>query len=743
MVVGANGTGKSTILNAICLGLGGEPKVLGRADDLRAFIMHGKNQAEIEIELTPRHPEDEPILLERYIDRNKGSDRGRGRGASSIYVNGKKSNAHEVRDLVMEQYNIQIDNLCTFLPQDKVGNFSGFTDQERLLETEKTLPRNQYFYKKHMELIAKEEEMSSYVSNVESTKDKLARKNHDCERLEVGRVREEERVMVQEQLQLLQKKQLWLEFDAEREKCVALKQRKDEIKVEIRAAKQEIQPLQDQLRELQEEIKELEAKSQTLERNTHGAVKEMDKQRLKFERHDDDMEAVIAQLMELDSVREKLEDQLNQAKLRLEEFEQQIATFPPMEDLHKQYSEAKALVRTLRTDYEKAKREDRQVQQKFTELEENAVNLQNNLAKLNDDGARRRETVLRQAPNLAKICQWIDENRSRFRRPVWGPVAVEITPKSQNTAAYVEFHIPNNYLKSFVVETNEDRELLFTEIREKLNIPINILNVDGSRLETARMYSNEKMTRLQNEVGVECYLDQTFVASEPVMIALQKFAAVHKVIVGGEVTQDSIERKGLRDYLAQPEGQGNSRLQTSCVFAAKGNHSYRYTQTVSSYSGKVNSKMDQVGQAKLLAPGVPQEQKQRVEDDLSNVHAEMADLRPTVLEATTNLDRLERSTQNEHAKTVSIKDSIDNYNLFYKKYDRQKVKVEEAAKKLEKDETQEKEQLVKNLLKRLSSCIAAIKSHGEQHKMMLKFTVENAGMTVDRTALNAAERSTR
>ena len=67
MVVGANGTGKSTILNAICLGLGGEPKLLGRADDLRAFIMHGKDTAMIEIELAP-HTNSEIKVVRRVVD---------------------------------------------------------------------------------------------------------------------------------------------------------------------------------------------------------------------------------------------------------------------------------------------------------------------------------------------------------------------------------------------------------------------------------------------------------------------------------------------------------------------------------------------------------------------------------------------------------------------------------------------------------------------------------------------------
>lgn len=139
MVVGPNGTGKSTILNAICLGLGGTPKLLGRADDARAFIMHGKQKAWIEIELAPLVDSDEVHIIRREIDKNKGTEKGRGKGASTFYINDEKVKDKDVQKLVSETYNISIDNLCTFLPQDKVGSFSGFDSKQMLLETEVSL----------------------------------------------------------------------------------------------------------------------------------------------------------------------------------------------------------------------------------------------------------------------------------------------------------------------------------------------------------------------------------------------------------------------------------------------------------------------------------------------------------------------------------------------------------------------------------------------------------------------------
>jgi len=106
-------------LCAICLGLGGEPKLLGRADDARAFIMHEKSVATVEITLAP-FPGREVHSFQRKIDRNKGSEKGNGRGASTFFINGKKCSIKEIQEVVKKTYNISIDNLCTFLPQVRV-----------------------------------------------------------------------------------------------------------------------------------------------------------------------------------------------------------------------------------------------------------------------------------------------------------------------------------------------------------------------------------------------------------------------------------------------------------------------------------------------------------------------------------------------------------------------------------------------------------------------------------------------
>lgn len=51
MIIGPNGTGKSTIVCAIALGLGGTPALLGRARDINEFVKTGEDEATIMIEL--------------------------------------------------------------------------------------------------------------------------------------------------------------------------------------------------------------------------------------------------------------------------------------------------------------------------------------------------------------------------------------------------------------------------------------------------------------------------------------------------------------------------------------------------------------------------------------------------------------------------------------------------------------------------------------------------------------------
>ncbi|KAH8919457.1 P-loop containing nucleoside triphosphate hydrolase protein [Atractiella rhizophila] len=127
MIIGPNGTGKSTISCAICLGLGWPPALLGRATKISAFVKHGAEHGSITITMKNKAGM-EPLIIRRTIhSANDGSQ---------WSLNGKQTTLTAIQDQV-EKLNVQVSNLCTFLPQDRVCEFAAMTPQQLLVETQR------------------------------------------------------------------------------------------------------------------------------------------------------------------------------------------------------------------------------------------------------------------------------------------------------------------------------------------------------------------------------------------------------------------------------------------------------------------------------------------------------------------------------------------------------------------------------------------------------------------------------
>lgn len=73
MIIAPNGTGKSTLVCAVCLGLAGSPALLGRQKTLAGFIKNGEESATIEITLKNKGDQKD-VLITRDIYQNNKSD---------------------------------------------------------------------------------------------------------------------------------------------------------------------------------------------------------------------------------------------------------------------------------------------------------------------------------------------------------------------------------------------------------------------------------------------------------------------------------------------------------------------------------------------------------------------------------------------------------------------------------------------------------------------------------------------
>ena len=91
-------------------------------------MKHGTREAVIEIELKCRPGEEQNHVIRRQIKREGNK--------SVFFIDGKQATLKAVQELV-RSFSIQIDNLCQFLPQDKVCEFAALSPVELLNSTQR------------------------------------------------------------------------------------------------------------------------------------------------------------------------------------------------------------------------------------------------------------------------------------------------------------------------------------------------------------------------------------------------------------------------------------------------------------------------------------------------------------------------------------------------------------------------------------------------------------------------------
>jgi chromosome segregation ATPase len=114
---------------------------------LQDFIKHGEDKALIEIELA-----DEPknTIIRRTFEKGSNS--------SKWSLDGSSTNEGEIKKYVAKM-NIQVDNLCQFLPQDKVASFAQMDAPKLLRETERAA--GTFTLNEHDKLITLQKELKA------------------------------------------------------------------------------------------------------------------------------------------------------------------------------------------------------------------------------------------------------------------------------------------------------------------------------------------------------------------------------------------------------------------------------------------------------------------------------------------------------------------------------------------------------------------------------------------------------
>ena len=336
------------------------------------------------------------------------------------YINNHQSKKKEVLELVTKMYKINIDNLCTFLPQDKVGNFSGFDKQALLVETEKSLSTD--LYESHQLMIQMEKEVMTSGNDVQSVQATLADLIKQNEKLERDKALMEERAAAKERMDLLMKKRAWVLFEKNREEAILMKNERDQLKKDKKEADKAIKPIEEKHAKVQGEVAQITSRTGALDKKMREARKQVDDCIKKSEVLQDSIDEEVGNLNTLDAAQRRAQKDVERQRTRLSEIEAEAEDLPPKDEIEVTMKDAQVEIRKIKSKMDEFRRKASSLKETQEEEEEKKKEADRKLKLVNDEKTIRLNSLFGAAKHAKASYDFVDKNRKIFRRPVWGPV---------------------------------------------------------------------------------------------------------------------------------------------------------------------------------------------------------------------------------------------------------------------------------------------------------------------------------
>ncbi|KAK3311361.1 SMC5-like protein [Chaetomium strumarium] len=541
MVIGPNGTGKSSLVCAICLGLGYSSSVLGRASAFGEFVKHGNEEAEIEVELQRKPEHAENYVVGLCIRREDNSRK--------FTINGQRVSHKEVQKL-MRSLRIQIDNLCQFLPQDKVAEFAALTPIELL---EKTLHaaapeeminwRNQLkeYFKLQKETEHSGEKIREELRKMEARQQVL---QADVEKLR-------ERKAIQEEIDYLNKLRLVVKYYDARRKFKEAKARKTEAEHSLKRLHKSVAPaLQavNKKQEYQSKIKlvvtDRQHRLQAAEAAADAAINQVEAAQAKCQ------DMLVKKQAETDSFTTK---RSNVADLRrkLTDLEAKYRGAPPKFDAAEwniKIREQGHLQRAKEAEFAVVEEEMRRLHLQRAENRQEIARLQSSVTELESQQGQLLAQLTRINSDVAKGWAWLKDNQGAFEKEVFGPPMLTCSVKDKRYTDLVQSMLQADDFLCFTAQTKEDHRKLSDQFYGKMGLSVTIRSCLTPYNAFRPPIPKEQLSSLGFDGYVSDYLD----GPEPVLAMLCSEKRVHASAVAlRDIPDEQFERVRQTESLTQ------------------------------------------------------------------------------------------------------------------------------------------------------------------------------------------------
>ncbi|KAK4253755.1 hypothetical protein QN277_010391 [Acacia crassicarpa] len=566
LVIGPNGSGKSSLVCAIALGLGGEPQLLGRATSIGSYVKRGEESACIKITLRG-DSKDEHITVTRKINTSNKSE---------WLFNGRVVPKKDVME-VIQRFNIQVNNLTQFLPQDRVCEFAKLTPVQLLEETEKATgdPQLPILHRALVDKSRALKQIELTVKKNEETLKQLKDLNAELEK-DVERVRQRDELL--KKAESMKKKVPWLRYDMKKAEYLEAKERENDAKRKREEAAKMLNDMKEPIEKQKKDKAAMDAQCKKVANFINGNAKKR-MELLEKENHlGVELQGKYNEMEDLRRQEENRRQRLLKAKEELATAELELENLPHYEPPKEEIERLKEEILNLQNSASQMRLEKSETDKYLCQKKSSLVQCMDRLREMDSKNTKCLRALRESgAERVVEAHKWVQDNSHLFNKRVYGPVLLEVNVSKQTHAAFLEGHVPYYIWKSFITQDSEDRDLLVKNLNS-FDVPIlNYTGGDCSQREPFQI--SEDMRTL----GIYSRLDEVFDAPTAVkQVLIGQCGLDHSYIGTRETDQnaDRVQKLGIFDFWT-PD-----------------NH-YRWSK--SRYGNHVSGVVEQVQRSRLLS----------------------------------------------------------------------------------------------------------------------------------------------
>lgn len=334
--------------------------------------------------------------------------------ASVWFINRKPATLKTVEEQIAA-LKIQVDNLCQFLPQDKVGEFTKLSKTELLEATEKSIGSPE-MYQFHCELKhfrEKERELENLcrekTTSLEKMKQRVERYKQDVERYH-------ECKRHVDLIEMLERKRPWVEYENVREQHEEVKQCRNQVKKELKCLKEMQVPWTRRIQEAEENLNNLDMKTRDNTAEIRNISQKCKEKQNALEMKDKQIEEINQAFRMKKDEETNRQKKIHQTQKIIEEWQNELDTMAVCENLQPQIDAVNTELKKLQEEKANIDNDVSDLRAEKNNQEREEKRIIDRLGQLNNIMHMKEENLKMRFRDTHSALMWLRSNKHKFKK---------------------------------------------------------------------------------------------------------------------------------------------------------------------------------------------------------------------------------------------------------------------------------------------------------------------------------------